>query len=69
MERKQLKNSILVLHLLIMNRGESFEVYFIMYNQAKEIICMTIDKVTCNLISGWKLYVFSNSRKLAFSLC
>jgi hypothetical protein len=39
-----------------------------MYNQAEEVMCEDIDQVLSNLITGWKLYGFSESEKLALSL-
>lgn len=42
--------------------------YYVMYNQAEEVICKDIDEVTGNLINGWKLYGFSESEQLASSL-
>ena len=45
-----------------------FDMYYVMYNQAEEVICKDIDEVTSNLINGWKLYGFSESEQLASSL-
>jgi hypothetical protein len=45
-----------------------FDMYYVMYNQAEEVICKDIDEVTSNLINDWKLYGFSESEQLASSL-
>lgn len=52
----------------INNIGADLRLYFVMYNQAEEIICEGIDQVAIYLIIGWKLYGYSDSKKLAISL-
>ncbi|MGM0878046.1 MAG: hypothetical protein ACQEWV_25855 [Bacillota bacterium] len=42
--------------------------YFVMYNQAEEVICEDINEVSIKLINGWNLYGFTDSEKLALSL-
>jgi hypothetical protein len=42
--------------------------YYIMYNKTDEEICFDIHQITNKLLEGWKLYGYTDSEQLAYSL-
>lgn len=46
------------IHLFFTRKWGNIVMYFIMYNQAEEIITEDIDQVISYLTNGWKLYGF-----------
>jgi hypothetical protein len=42
--------------------------YYVMYCQTEEKVYQDINEVANNLIQGWKLYGYTDSKRLAHSL-
>ncbi|WP_191090591.1 hypothetical protein [Niallia endozanthoxylica] len=42
--------------------------FYVLYCQEEEIICENFDQVMDQIANGWKLYGYSNNKRLAESL-